>query len=286
MAPMDLTHRFSVPAGVHEAWNAFNNVEQLASCFPGATITEVRGDEFSGKLKIKLGPSTLVYNGSGRYLERNESERRVVIEAQGEERRRNGDANVTVSASFTESAGQTDVDLRTGLVINGKPAHLGEEVIADVSERLLEQFVTCLSEQFAGGLGPVQEDFLSGGVAAEAADEFDETDNERTIELEPVPAVPAVAAVAAVAAEAAATPAAGTSPSASQSGPAAAARVADFTPPTSEPPRYTTPRDDTEQGALNAIGTVVPVLLKRFGPGLAILGLLLFVVIKIIRRKT
>src|SRR5687768_6204525 len=113
MAPMDLTHRFSVPAGVHEAWNAFNNVEQLASCLPGATITEVAGDEFSGKLKIKLGPSTLVYNGSGRYVERNESERRVAIEAQGEERRRNGDANITVSAAFTASGEQTDVDVRT-----------------------------------------------------------------------------------------------------------------------------------------------------------------------------
>jgi carbon monoxide dehydrogenase subunit G len=84
MTSMDLTHRFSVPAGVHEAWNVFNNVEQLASCFPGATITEVAGDEFSGKLKVKLGPNPLVYNGSGRYLERNESERRVVIEAIGE----------------------------------------------------------------------------------------------------------------------------------------------------------------------------------------------------------
>jgi uncharacterized protein len=277
MARMDLTHRFSLPAGVHEAWNAFNNVEQLASCFPGATITDVAGDEFRGKLKIKLGPSTLVYNGSGRYLERNESGRRVVIEAQGEERRRNGDANVTVSASFTESGEQTDVDVRTGLVINGKPAHLGQEVIADVSDRLLEQFVTCLCEQFAGGLGAVQEDFLSGGVAAEAADEFDEADNERTIELEPVPAA---------AAEISATPVANTSPSASQPGPAAAAGVADFTPPASEPPRYTTPRGDTERGALNAIGTVVPVLLRRFGPALAILSLLLFVVIKIIRRKS
>jgi uncharacterized protein len=276
MAPMDLTHRFSVPAGVHEAWNAFNNVEQLASCFPGATITEVAGDEFRGKLKIKLGPSTLVYNGSGRYLERNEFDRRVVIQAQGEERRRNGDADVTVSASFTESGDQTDVDVRTELAINGKPAHLGQEVIADISERLLEQFVTCLSKEFAPGLGVVQEDFLSGGVTAEAATEFDEADNERTIELEPVPAA---------AAETAATPVGNTSPSASQPGPAAAAGVADVTSPVSEP-RYTTPRDDTEQGALNAISTVVPVLLKRFGPALAILGLLLFVVIKIIRRKS
>jgi uncharacterized protein len=275
MTPMDLTHRFSVPTGVHEAWNVFNNVEQLASCFPGATITEVAGDEFSGKLKVKLGPSPLVYNGSGRYLERNESERRVVIEAIGEERRRNGDANVTVSASFIESGEQTEVDLRTELVINGKPAHLGQQVIADVSERLLEQFVSCLSQHFAGGLGAVQEDFLTGGVAAAVAG-FDEADNERTIELEPVPA----------AAEEPASPVADPPRPASQPGPAAAAGVADSTPRVSEPPRHTIPGDDTQQVALNVIGSVVPVLLKRVGPALALLALLVFVVIKIIRRKS
>jgi uncharacterized protein len=277
MAPMDLTHRFSVPAGVHEAWNTFNNVERLASCFPGATITEVAGDEFSGKLKIKLGPSTLVYNGSGRYLQRDESERRVVIEAKGEERRRNGDANLTVSAAFTESGEQTEVEARTELVINGKPAHFGQQVIADVSERLLEQFVNCLSKHFAGGLGAVQEDFLSGGVTAEAVAEFDEADNERTLELEPVPAA---------AEEAAATAVPDTPPLASRPGPAAAAGVADSVPPVSEPPRDTTPWDDTEQGAMSVISTALPVLLKRVGAALAVLGLLLFVVIKIIRRKS
>src|SRR4029450_9609174 len=139
---MDLTHRFSLTAGVGEAWNAFNNVEQLALCFPGATISNVEGDEFTGKLKIKLGPSTLVYNGSGRYLERDQAERRMGIEAHANEKRRNGTANVTVSASFTGSGEQTDVEVQTALVIDGKPAHLGDEVIADVSEKLLDQFLS------------------------------------------------------------------------------------------------------------------------------------------------
>ena len=70
--PMDLTHRFSVPAHIDEAWNAFNNPEELAPCFPGATIDSIEGDEFTGSVKIKLGPVALVYNGSGRYVERND----------------------------------------------------------------------------------------------------------------------------------------------------------------------------------------------------------------------
>jgi uncharacterized protein len=272
---MDLTHRFSVPAHIDEAWNAFNNLEGLAPCFPGATIDRIEGDEFTGSVKIKLGPVALVYNGSGRYVERNDADRRVVIEARGKDKRGNGTATAIVTASFAESGEQTDVEVLTDLAITGKPAQFGRGVISDVSDRLLDQFVACVSGRFTESLGATEEAPSGAAFAAEAAAGFDEADNERTIELEPVPA----------AEEAATAPVASTPPTASQPGPAAAAGVADFTSPVSEP-RYTTPRDDTEQGALNAISTVVPVLLKRFGPALAILGLLLFVVIKIIRRKS
>jgi uncharacterized protein len=278
MAPMDLTHRFSLPAGLAEAWNAFNNVEQLAPCFPGATITNVAGDEFAGKLKIKLGPSTLVYDGSGRYLQRDAAERRLVIEAHANEERRNGTANVTVSAWFTGSGAQTDVEVRTALLINGKAAHFGNEVIADVSEKLLDQFVSCISGQFATGLGAAYEEFVSEAVTTEAAASFDEADNERTIELEPVPAAAEGAAVSTVA---------DIRPSASGAGPAAAAGVTDIPPAGSEPSRVAAaPRGPITEGALNVIGTAVPVLLKRLGPALALLGLLLFVVIKIMRRRS
>jgi hypothetical protein len=34
------------------------------------------------------------------------------------------------------------------------------------------------------------------------------------------------------------------------------------------------------------LSTVGPVLLKRYGPALAVVGLLIFVLIKIIRRKS
>jgi len=277
MAPMDLTHRFSVPAGVHEAWNAFNDVELLAPCFPGATITSVQGDDFSGKLKIKLGPTTLVYNGSGRYLERNQTEHRVLLEANGNDRRRNGTAAVTVTASFTQNGDQTDVEVLTNLAITGKPAHFGDEVISDVSVKLLDQFVDCISGRFAAGLGeaePVfaesdvaapgggidQADMFAGVAEASARAGFDQADTEQTIELEVVPAEEA-AARARAAEQAQAT-----------------------TAESSEPPRYA-PQAETPESTLDVLRTVGPVLLRRYGPALAVFGLLLFVVIKIIRRK-
>jgi carbon monoxide dehydrogenase subunit G len=277
---MDLTHRFSVPTGVAEAWDAFNDLEGLAPCFPGATITSVDGDEFSGSVKIKLGPISLMYNGSGRYIERNDADRRVVIEARGKDKRGNGTATATVTASFAESGAQTDVEVLTDLVITGKPAQFGRGVISDVSDKLLDQFVSCVSGRFADG--PGADGLGAGGVAgaepsaspvgaASTAPPRDEADTEQTIELEAVPAeeVPAEE-VAATAAAGVAADSPTESPSAPQPSPAYSAP----------------PQPDSGESTLNVLSTVGPVLLKRYGPALAVVGLLIFVVIKIIRRKS
>lgn len=274
---MDLTHRFSVPTGVAEAWDAFNDLEGLAPCFPGATITSVDGDEFSGSVKIKLGPISLMYNGSGRYIERNDADRRVVIEARGKDKRGNGTATATVTASFAESGGQTDVEVLTDLVITGKPAQFGRGVISDVSDKLLDQFVSCVSGRFADrlgadGLGAAGAEPPASAVgAASTAPPRDEADTEQTIELEAVPAeeVPAEE-VAATAAAAVAADSPTEFPSARQASPAYSAA----------------PQQDSGESTLNVLSTVGPVLLKRYGPALAVVGLLIFVLIKIIRRKS
>lgn len=312
MAPMDVTHRFSVPAPVRKVWNTFNDVERLAPCFPGATITRVDGDEFAGKLKIKLGPAALVYNGSGRYLERNKTERRVLMEANGNDRRRNGTAAVTVTASFTANGNHTDVDVLTSLAITGKPAQFGDEVISDVSHRLLDQFVACISARLGEDLGEVRAASVESGVVAAAAridqadmfarsDEavaagFDQADTEQTIELEAVPAEASAAtdAMAELSAPGPVAAGAGAAGEVNPPGPVAAGVApqpetpadSSTAPGAFERPRFTAPPGRTTEGTLDVLRTVLPVLVKRYGLALAVFALLLFIVIKIVRRKS
>ena len=279
---MDLTHRFSVPAQMDEAWNAFNDLEGLAPCFPGATISSVEGDEFSGSVKIKLGPIALVYNGSGRYVERNDAERRVVIEARGKDKRGNGTATATVTAKFAGNGDQTQIEVFTDLAITGKPAQFGRGVISDVSDKLLNQFVSCVSDRFAqSGLGAAQAPSADEAAAATStALQGDESDTEQTIELEAVPADEEVAAVTASAD--------GSAPAPSATPPTAPPTTAPPTmsPPTMSPPGLGQPQAATRESTLDVLGTVGPVLLRRYGPALAVVALLVFVVIKIARRKS
>ncbi|MGH3356956.1 MAG: SRPBCC family protein [Nocardioidaceae bacterium] len=161
---MELQHRFSVPASVDVAWEALNDLEQVGSCFPGAVVTSVEGDEFAGTCKIKLGPISMQYQGSGRFVERDEAARRAVIEAKGKDKRGNGTATVTVKASLTsESDERTAVAVDTDLNITGKPAQFGRGVIQDVSDKLLGQFAGCLESKI--GAGGVQDQ----GAAPESA---------------------------------------------------------------------------------------------------------------------
>ena len=274
---MDLTHRFSVPAQMDEAWNAFNDLEGLAPCFPGATISSVEGDEFSGSVKIKLGPIALVYTGSGRYVERNDAERRVVIEARGKDKRGNGTATATVTAKFAGNGDQTQIEVFTDLAITGKPAQFGRGVISDVSDKLLNQFVSCVSDRFAqSGLGAAQAPSANEAAAATStALQGDESDTEQTIELEAVPADEEVAAVTASAD--------GSAPAPSATPPTAPPTMA---PPTMAPPWPSPAQAATRESTLDVLGTVGPVLLRRYGPALAVVALLVFVVIKIARRKS
>ncbi len=254
---MDLTHRFSVPASVEEAWRAFNNLEALAPCFPGATITNIDGDDFSGSVKIKLGPIALVYNGSGTYAERDGDARRVVIEARGKDKRGNGTATATVTASFHENGDQTDVEVVTDLAITGKPAQFGRGVISDISDKLLDQFVNCVSGRFTEGLGEEP-------PAEDQADDFAESASEQTIELGAVPEE--------------------TDGDASDVGEdPPAQRPAEPIQPAG-PPKFTPPRD-LSQPDFDVFATIGPVLLKRFGPALAVIAILAFAVIKIIKRN-
>ena len=148
---MDLTHTFTVPASVEDTWAAFNDIESVAGCFPGATVTSVEGDEFKGSCKVKLGPISLVYTGTGHFVERDDSAHRFVIEAKGKDKRGNGTAGATVTAVLTSATpGATSVEVNTDLAITGKPAQFGRGVIQDVSDKLLQQFVDCLESKVGG----------------------------------------------------------------------------------------------------------------------------------------
>lgn len=142
---MKLEHTFTVPVPVERAWEVLLDLPRIAPCMPGATLTGVEGDEFTGTVKVKLGPIGLTYSGKGRFVERDEAARRVVVEATGRDTRSAGTAGATITATLAGQGEETLVDVVTDLTVTGKPAQFGRGMISDVSAKLLGQFADCLA---------------------------------------------------------------------------------------------------------------------------------------------
>ncbi|MCX2748372.1 SRPBCC family protein [Arthrobacter sp. MI7-26] len=166
---MELKHHFVVPSSLEDTWHSFNQLEDIAPCFPGATLTSVSGDEFTGTVKVKLGPIAMIYTGTGEFLERNEATHTVVISAAGKDKRGNGTAGATVTAVLTPGGDGTSVDVTTDMNVTGKPAQFGRGVIQDISDKLLDQFVQCVIGKAGGGASRDVEPGSAGPAEPEPA---------------------------------------------------------------------------------------------------------------------
>lgn len=146
---MRLEHEFTVPVPVAQAWRVLLDVERVAPCFPGATLTRFDGDELAGTVTVRLGPMHLTYRGTAQIRERDENARQVVVAASGKENRGPGTAKATVTGTLTARGEATGVRVVTDLAITGRPAQLGRGVIEEVGNKLVGRFAEALAAELA-----------------------------------------------------------------------------------------------------------------------------------------
>jgi len=163
---VELQHSFSVPVDVDRAWAVLVDIEQVAPCMPGAALDTVDGDEFTGSVKVRLGPIGITYKGKARFVEKDEVAHRAVIDAQGKDARGNGTASATVTATLHPQDDGTRVEVNTDLAITGKPAQFGRGVMVDVGNKLIGQFADCLAGKLAKPAGPAADGPAAAAPAA------------------------------------------------------------------------------------------------------------------------
>ena len=138
---MELTNEFEVGVPVDQAWTVLTDVERIAPCLPGAQLQEVDGDEYKGIVKVKVGPITAQYKGTATFIEKDDENHVAKLKADGRDTRGNGNANAVITATLVQVGEGTKVTVVTDLQITGKVAQFGRGVLADVSAKILGQFV-------------------------------------------------------------------------------------------------------------------------------------------------
>ena len=144
---MQLVNEFVVPRGVDETWAVLTDVERIAPAMPGAELTEITPDgQYHGTVKIKVGPVTAKYGGVASFKELDQVNHHMVLDATGKESSGRGRASALITADLAPEGTDTRVTVTTDLTISGPLAQFGRGAIAEVSSRLLKQFVEQLKE--------------------------------------------------------------------------------------------------------------------------------------------
>jgi len=152
---VEINNSFEVKAPIDVAWATLTDLARIAPCLPGATLTSVEGDIYKGHVTVKVGPIVAKFGGQAIFQERNDTEHRAVLKGEGRDSTGKGNASAIITAQLeVVDANTTRCTVSTDLTITGKIAQFGRGALADVSDKLLKQFVinletTVLSQEIS-----------------------------------------------------------------------------------------------------------------------------------------
>jgi carbon monoxide dehydrogenase subunit G len=147
---MLIKNDFEVAEPVEKVWQFFENIPQVASCLPGAELTEdLGGEKYKGRVAVRMGPVRLQFAGTADITERDEAAKRVVVHAAGAEEKGRGQASMIVTAQLVRAGRGTRVDVSQDLQLSGAAAQYGRGMISDVTSVLMHDFSVNMQDRIS-----------------------------------------------------------------------------------------------------------------------------------------
>jgi carbon-monoxide dehydrogenase small subunit len=136
-----------------EVWRIFADIPLVASCLPGATLTEHDAKSAKGTMTVKLGPITAAFGGSAA-IERDDATMRGTIRGAGSDRgtgsRTRGD--VLYRLAPEDDGRATRVSIVVEYTLQGTLAQFSRtSLVQDLGRRLVADFAERLNSRLEGG---------------------------------------------------------------------------------------------------------------------------------------
>ena len=145
---MLIKNDFEVAQPVEKVWNFFGDIPQVATCLPGAELTEdLGGEKYKGQVAVRMGPVRMLFAGTAEIAERDEAAKRLVLNAAGAEAKGRGQASMVVTATLIRSGRGTKVNVTQDLQLSGAAAQYGRGMISDVTSVLMRDFATTMQDR-------------------------------------------------------------------------------------------------------------------------------------------
>jgi carbon monoxide dehydrogenase subunit G len=143
-----IENAFDIKASPDRVYSFLLDVNKVVACMPGAELAEqVDPQTFKGKVKIKVGPVTVAYDGVARISERDDAKRTAILEAEGRETTAPGSARSRSAMSVEPNDAGSKVRISTEFSVAGRTAQFGRGLMEDVSKRLVAQMADCIREE-------------------------------------------------------------------------------------------------------------------------------------------
>jgi carbon monoxide dehydrogenase subunit G len=166
---MNIHNEITVQAPADELFAFLSDVERVAPCLPGATIEGKDGDDYKGRMKVKVGPINATYAGKMRFVELDEDARRAVMRARADEVNGQGNAEAKITTEVEGSGEESVIRMDTDLQMRGKVAQFGRGAMEKISQRMFQEFAKNIEQQFSGDGTPAAA--ANGGAPAETQPE-------------------------------------------------------------------------------------------------------------------
>ena len=168
---MRIHNEITLQAPPDELFEFLSDVERVGPCLPGATIEGRDGEDYAGRMKVKVGPINATYQGKLRFLELDKDARRAVMRARAEEVNGQGNAEASITTEVEDAdGGNSIIRMDTDLQIRGKVAQFGRGAMEKISQRMFEQFAGNIEQAFNGDGAPAPDAEAEAEAEAEPAD--------------------------------------------------------------------------------------------------------------------
>ncbi len=164
--------QYPVSAGIPAAWAVLSDMHALATCMPGAQITEdIDATHFKGGVRVKVGPAVAAFAGTIEILALDASTHTLKMLGKGADKG-GSSASMELTASLLPGEnGHCVLAGHAAVIVNGKFAQFGGRMMNSVSDMILAQFADVFSQIAlalqASALGPAD----AGGAPAASAQE-------------------------------------------------------------------------------------------------------------------
>jgi carbon monoxide dehydrogenase subunit G len=147
---MEFDNTLEVPLPPDEAWKILLDIQRIASCIPGAELTEVvDARTYKGRVAVRIGPVAMSLAGQARLEEIDAANRKARVKAQGADPKGRGSADSVIDFRLEPTGGGTRVLIHSDVKLAGSIAQYGRGsgMIESVASQLIAQFGSALKAQ-------------------------------------------------------------------------------------------------------------------------------------------